>query len=365
MHPLHIVTNGERLRAQLLSGPPAPDPAAVAERLLAVQAQDARGFRLAVRARTRGLTAADVDRALGDGSLVVNWLCRGTLHLVRAEDHGWLHALTAPRQLHATTRRLGQEGVDEAAAERGVAAVERALADEGPLARERLRDRIAAAGVRTEGQALVHVLALASLRGVAVRGPMIEGKHAYALVRDWIGEAGRAPAGGSARRRPPLDRDASLAELARRYLAGHAPASDRDLARWAGLPLRDARAGLAAIAPSIHEREDGLLELTGGAAPEDAPPPRLLGAFDPVLLGWTSREWIVGEHDARVASGGIFRALALAEGRAAATWSLNRGEVGLDPFGDLDPAAARAIEEEAADVRRFLGIGRMAPPDRG
>ena len=47
-----------------------------------MQGQDPRGFRLAVRARTEGLTAADVERALGEGTLLVTWLNRGTLHLV-------------------------------------------------------------------------------------------------------------------------------------------------------------------------------------------------------------------------------------------------------------------------------------------
>ena len=56
----------ERLRAQLLAGRPARDPLAVTHRLLAVQGQDARGFRLAIRARSSGLKAADVDGALSD-----------------------------------------------------------------------------------------------------------------------------------------------------------------------------------------------------------------------------------------------------------------------------------------------------------
>ncbi|HSD80578.1 MAG TPA: crosslink repair DNA glycosylase YcaQ family protein, partial [Solirubrobacteraceae bacterium] len=69
-----------RLTAQLLAGDPGRDPVAVAERLLAVQAQDPRGARLAVRARTAGLSAADVDRCLTDDrSLVITWLNRGTL----------------------------------------------------------------------------------------------------------------------------------------------------------------------------------------------------------------------------------------------------------------------------------------------
>lgn len=67
----------QRLGAQLLSGPPLHDVVAVVERLLAVQAQDPRGARLAVRARTSGLTAADVDAALNERSVVITWLNRG------------------------------------------------------------------------------------------------------------------------------------------------------------------------------------------------------------------------------------------------------------------------------------------------
>jgi hypothetical protein len=56
----------ERLSAQLLAGRPALEPLAVVRRLLAVQGQDPRGARLAIRARSTGLTAAHVDRALTD-----------------------------------------------------------------------------------------------------------------------------------------------------------------------------------------------------------------------------------------------------------------------------------------------------------
>jgi hypothetical protein len=42
----------------------------------------------------------------------------------------------------------------------------------GPLTRSQLRERVAATGVRTEAQAMVHILALASIRGLVVRGPI-------------------------------------------------------------------------------------------------------------------------------------------------------------------------------------------------
>ena len=53
-----------------------------------------------------------MDRALTDErSLLVAWLNRGTLHLVRSEDYPWLLALTAPTQVVANARRLVQEGL--------------------------------------------------------------------------------------------------------------------------------------------------------------------------------------------------------------------------------------------------------------
>src|SRR5205085_11880255 len=108
------------------------------------------------------------------------------------------------------------------------------------------------------GQALVHLLMLACLRGIAVRGPMVAGRHAYVLADEWL------------ERRRPLDRLVALAELARRSLIGRAPAGGRDLAKWARLPLRGARAGLCRIGDLLVRRDDGLLELGGRSS--DGPP---------------------------------------------------------------------------------------------
>lgn len=339
-----------RLQAQLLAGRPERRPAAVARRLLAVQGQDARGVRLAIRARTRGLSAADVDHALTEErSLVIGWLNRGTLHLVCSDDYFWLHALTAPPRFTGNARRLEQEGVTQRAAERAVAVIERSLAAEGPLTRAQLGARIADAGVRTENQALVHLLMLASLRGLVVRGPMVGRQQAYVLVRDWIG----APT--------KINRDRALAELARRYLAGHGPAGERDLAYWAGLPLRDARVGLKAIGSELEARADGLVDLPRQTHAPKLPSARLLGAFDPLLLGWSSREPLLGAHDARVVRGGVFRPVALIRGRAVATWRLDGHEVKLEPFAPIGDGT-RELFAEMRDVVRYLTASARQPP---
>jgi hypothetical protein len=333
----------ERFVAQGLAGPPERDPVDVAKRLLAVQGQDPRGARLAVRVRSEGLGAGDVDRALTeDRSLLITWLNRGTLHLVRSEDYPLLHALTTPPLATSAKRRLAAEGISPENGERAVATVEGGLVDGGPLTRLDLRERLEAAGIPLAGQSLIHLLFLTSLRGIAVRGPMVDGHHAYVLTRDWLGPV------------EPVDREVALAELARRYLVGHAPADDRDLARWAGLPLRDARAGLAAIASEMVERDDGLLHLAAHPPVAEVPAPRLIGAFDPVLLGWTSREVILGPHTRFVTTNGIFRPFAMVEGRAVAAWKLNRGKVTIEPLGKVTKAAMAALEADAADVERFV-----------
>jgi Winged helix DNA-binding domain len=321
-----------RARRQRLHRPPG-GPVDVVRQLLAVQAQDLPAARLAVRARGRRFAAGDVDAALASGELVIAWLMRGTLHLVAREDHGWLLALTAPTRVTANRRRLGQEGVPPDEADRAVELIAAAVAADGPQIRRELAERLDAAGIRTAGQATPHLLMLAALRGRIV----LAGAAFTA-----------APPPGP----PPGD---ARAELARRWLAAHGPASERDLAGWSGLALRDVRAGLETIAAELRDHGDGLVDLAAAPRSRARLAPALLGAFDPYLLGWRDRGFAVApEHARRVhPGGGILRAVAVDDGRVVATWRRGRRGIELEPFAPLDPVAATALEAEAADIARF------------
>jgi hypothetical protein len=330
-----------RLHGQWLTDRPASGPVEVVRHLLAVQAQDGAGARLAVRARSRGLTARDVDAALHRRELVVTWLNRGTLHLVTAEDYWWLHPLTAPRTLTGVTRRLRQEGVPPEQVDRGLATIVEAIRAEGPCTRARLKARLDEAGVRTAGQALVHILAAASLAGLVVRGPMLGVDQAYVCVEDWLGPP---PA--------PVDRPEALARLASRYRAGHPQAGAADLAAWAGITLGDARTGMAAADDAGASRSR--------LRPDGLPDPVLLGPFDPALHGWPDRGWLLGPYRHVVTTNGIFRPTVLVGGRAVGTWTRPRGQVELSLFEPVDAEARRALEEDGADVTRFLGAAE--PP---
>jgi hypothetical protein len=325
-----------RMGAQLLAGPPADGVLDAVERVVGVQAQSMSAARLAVRARTSGLTAGDVDRALAAGEVVRTWLMRGTLHLVAAADLGWLTGLFGPGNLAAGKRRREALGVDDATGARALAVIEGLLAGAGPMGRSELVARLAERGIRIDpdGQAPAHLVAYAAMSGLICRGPdLARGEPSVILAAALAGR-------GTPRR---FSGDAALAELARRYLLGYGPA-------WSGLPAGTARRAFALLdAPvAAPAASDGALPVLV---------PRLLGQFDTVLLGHRDREFVLpAAHAKRVnAGGGMIAATVLVGGQVAGVWRRAGRKVTVEPFGKVAAKAHAAVEAEVADLGRFLG----------
>jgi hypothetical protein len=228
------------------------------------------------------------------------------------------------------------------------------LEEEGPLTRSEIAERLARRGIRTEGQAAFHLVALAALKGHVCMGPDRGGESAVVLVRDWLGP------------RSTLERDAALAELARRYLCAYEPAAPEDMAAWSGLGLTEARKGWHLIAQELSE-----VNMAGGQKAwtlrsqdirlRPAGFVRLLPGFDNYLLGYRSRDFAVDPLHAREVhpGGGMLRAVVLVDGRAVATWSLRRGGTNLiitvRSFDKPSPRVEEGLEAETRDIGRFLG----------
>jgi Winged helix DNA-binding domain len=347
----------ERLRAQVLTGVRPTDPVEAVCRVGALQAQDPRALRLAIRARTTGVDARAVQRVLAEpGRLVVTWLMRGTLHAVPAGDLPWLLALLRPARSSGRTRRLAL-GLDDHVLDTALPIAVELLAA-GPLTRSELADQLRAAGVPLgPGQAPAHLLSVAAREGLVCRGPDRDGEPTYVRLSDWL--PGAEPV-------EPIERDDALARLARRYLAGHGPAGAADLAAWSGLPLRDARTGLGALA-AAGEVENVRIggapayRLPGEPSPEDRSV-RLVPAFDEYLLGYRGRALALDAAYARriQAGGGIVHPAVLLGGRIIGTWRQRRADgrliVAVEPFRRLPRGTRAALAAEAADVGRFLGV---------
>jgi hypothetical protein len=313
-----------------------------------VQAQEPGAAALSIRARTEGVTRADVDAALErDRSLVRMWAMRGTLHVVPAEDARWLQELFEPQMRADADRGLTQLGVPHADRRRAAEAIVRALDLHGPLTRAVLMEHVERAGVATDGQKAAHLPRLAALEGDVVFGPPAGSKPTYALWRDWLGGD-----------QPSMPRGQALAELARRYVHAYAPTGPRDFATWSGLPAADARAGWQAIAADLVEAGADLWMPAGRAQAEPPDPPlvRMLPAFDTYLLGYRTRALAVPDAHARQVwpGGGIVRPTVVENGRAVATWRQRRSgrrvAVSIEAFSSPGPDAA----EEIAHIGRFL-----------
>jgi hypothetical protein len=341
----------ERVHAQGLADPRAGTALEAVRRVGSLQAQDGRALRLAIRARTDGLDEAAARAAFEEpDGLVVTWLMRGTLHAVPVEDVRWLLDLLRPPRTAGRTRRQAL-GLTDDLVDRALPLLDELLRP-GPLTRAEIVAELADRGVAVgPGQAPAHLLAVAAREGVICRGADRDAEPSYVRLAD------------RARPAPPLDRDEALARLALRYLRGHGPVTAADLAAWSGLPLRDARTGLAELNGRIEEiRIQGApaYRAPGEPRPRDQTV-RLLPVFDEYALGYKGRDLALDPAYAQriQAGGGIVHPAVLAGGRIVGSWRQLRIRavltVAVEPFGPLPRGARSGLETEAADIGRFVG----------
>ena len=349
-----------RLRAQHLVAPFAGSAHDVVRSLLAVQAENPGQAEWAVGARTRRRNPADLARLLDEGVVVRTHVLRPTWHFVCADDLGWLLDLTGPRVQRVTGQQLRTvHGFDDAAVDRAVSVVVEAIGANGALTRSQLGEELASRGVSGRGpsgggQFLMILLAHAELAGLICSGSRVDGEHTYARLSD------RAP---STRR---LDRDEALAELALRYMTGHGPATERDLAYWASLTLGQARAGLDQVRDRLERFDDG--GRTYWHAPGEAPPtdpsatqPRghLLQILDESYRGYQDSRWVLDAAGIVPRSREPAIGMALVDGQLVAsvrrTVTTERVRFDVQPYRRLRSAELDALKEAANRYGQFLG----------
>lgn len=345
-----------RLHAQLLGARRGKDVPETVRAAGAIQAQDRLGEQLGVGARSVGLVADDIDRARTiDRSVVRSWLMRGTLHLVASEDLRWMLDLLGEAMDAKALKRRRDLGISAEDHESVLEFLRPELARRGPMTRSEIGEALRSADLPWEGQATPHLLRTASLLGIACFGPDCEGEVTHVLIDDWLPDDVSPPD--------------PAAELARRYFDAYGPATQSDFRWWSGLPAAAARRAMQAIAGELVE-----VDVEGQAMwirPEAAKridevlatPPnllRVLGPFDPYILGYAKRDLNVPDHQLKRinAGGGMIRSCALLDGRLVGTWDRKRRARGLTvtftAFEELSDNAQAQLESEFAEIGRFL-----------
>lgn len=339
-----------RLASQRIVGSDFTDPAEVVAHLGALQAQDYAAVLWAIGLRLQEGVRSDVERAIAERKIVRTWPMRGTLHFVAAPDVRWMLRLLAPRSIAASATRYRAVGLDDATVTRGADLIVRALEGGEPLTRDAVYAALDRGGISTAEQRGYLLLWRLASEGVICFGPHRAGKPTFVLLDAWIGGGGE------------FSGDEALAELARRYFRSHGPATVRDFAWWTGLPLGDARTGIAASAPAlICDTIDGTAYWM---APEalDAPPHgrsvHLLAGFDEYLLGYTDRSAVLDPiHAVMIVPGrnGVFQPTIVVDGQVRGTWKRSGGKskamvtpLFFDPMPEgHDEALPLAIERYA------------------
>ncbi len=341
-----------RLRSQGLVSPHAVSAAEVVGSLLAVQAENPSQSAWAVACRTAEPREDDLALLLASGAVIRTHVLRPTWHYVAADDLGWLVELTAPRILRQVDQQPAkQHGYDAARFEELTAAVVDVLGEDH-LTRPQLDAGLRERGHALDGQTLMLVLAHVELHLDICSGAPADGVHTYAAT------AGRVP---SLRR---LDREAALAEIARRYFTSHGPATERDLAYWATLTLGDVRAGIAAVAGELASFEhDGR---TYWHRPGEEPPVgelepagHLLQILDETYRGYQDSRLVL-DADGHVPGGReTSTGMALVDGQMVAamkrTVTDTRVAFELAAYRPVTDAERGVLDEAATRYGAFLG----------
>ena len=356
-----IVRHGDavvrrRLRTQHLTGAGSARPEDVVGWLGAVQAQDYGPAKWALGMRLRRPCDAALERAFSEGRILRTHVLRPTWHFVLPADIRWLLTATAPRVQARSAYRYRQLGLDADTLQRTDTLLVAALRGGNQLTRADAAAVLAGAGISVAGQRLPYILANAELGALICSGPRRGRQQTYMLLEERAADASDLP------------RDEALAELARRYFAGHGPASAADFATWASLTLAEVGQSIEAAGPALRREELGGLVLWSGAATPRrtavlrSPVVRLVQGYDEYIMGYSETRRVIARPGAVWASAErpVSNLVVLLDGRVAGSWkrTVKKDVVVVEAtlFQGADDERMRALEVEAARYGAFLGL---------
>ena len=349
-------------RHHLMHRAPKQDLTRVVGEIGGVQAQVMSAAELQVGVRV-DCKVTDVRDALWKRkTLVKTWLMRGTLHLVPSKDLPLFTAAMSAFGIRNTNAWLKWMQITEAELTSLIDAIGRAL-DGQALTREELIAKVGK-GRSERAQAAMKsgwggILKPVARQGLLCFGPSRGQSVTFVRPEKWLGSWRE------------MDPDAALTVLARRYLRAYGPATKSDFTRWWGTwpgVGNRAWAGLAGdLAPvSIDGQRADMLAAdvtrvkklpTGGSV-------QLLPAFDPYVMGHSSREHIVeAAHQSKVSRvAGWISAVVLVDGRVVGTWShvavKDTLRITIEPFQRLKASTTAEARRCGESLAETLGLAK-------
>ena len=342
--------NRATLARQMLLEREVISPVAAVERLIGMQAQEARPPYIGLWSRVRDSSREEMVAAFANRRLVRATLMRGTIHAFSAADYRAFRPAIQPvldRSLSALGERSAGLDLDR------VLDAARSILAAGPLPFTEIRDRLQAQFPDVNDRALGYTVRLSiplvvmpsdHRWGFAANAP-------FGLADDWIGAC--------------ETRHDALPGLMNRYLAAFGPATVADAQTWFG--MTGLKPAFEALRPALMtfrgERGKEYFDLPDAPRPPaDTPAPvRFLPDFDNLLLSHGDRTRVIADdHRNIVYQKGNLRLLPtiLVDGVVAGMWRSERvrkeATLTVTPFAPLTTATRRELAGEAEGLIRFI-----------
>ena len=325
---------------------------------LAMQSQEYGPAKWSIGQRSSGLDDADVDAALTEGTIVGTLVLRPTWHFVARDDIRWLLALSGPRVQQGNAGRNRQLGLDARTLTRAEKVVTSILEGGNRLTRDELATELDRRKLDRGGQRMPYLLMHCELVGLIGSSGRKGKQHTYALLDE------RVPADPR-----QLDRDDALAELVRRYLGSHGPATVKDMSWWSGLTMTDVRHAIDVLGDEVARDDVDGLSFVSASSERSVRPPAVGGAhllqtYDELVVGYTESRFhgdAVGDlareaWNDRTYPTGVF----LLHGRVFGHWrrtlDAKRIRVAIHTYADATAADERALGSATKRFGRFVGL---------
>ncbi len=358
----------------------AAELATVADAMVALHATDPATVYLSAWARMSGGSQTDIADALYSDKAAIRMMgMRRTLFVVSRDVAPVVQASSAlgvaatqRRRLLAQLKQAGvadnaEKWLDDVSASALTALEKRGSAFANDLVKDEPRlntmlDLLPDKDYAVPQKVTSRILTILALQGKIIRGRPMGGwrgnRNQWWPADDWIPDG----LGG-------LEVESARVELIRRWLRTFGPAPIADLAWWTGWTLGQVRTALKSVdtvevdtdgAPGLVLADD--LDITIEPDPSAA----LLPALDPTPMGWSQRDWFLGQHRAQLfdRSGNIGPTI-FWQGRVVGGWAQRPdGEIRLRLLEDIGAIESAAVETRAAELAEWLGPLRVIPSFR-
>jgi len=338
-----------------------PDLVTICRNVCGIQAQLMASAEMACGVRSIKVHFQDLHSALWERrTLVKTTAMRQTLHLLPAEDFYIYKTAIQRSRMAALMRVMARIKVARRQVDVMNQAVMEALSA-GPLTKNELVERVKhtmTGGLKAWMELSWSVFRPAVVEGLICYGPDRGREGTFVRVDQWLPK------------QKSIDEDKAKQELFRWCLRSYGPATLRDLSRWSGIPMSEAKTVWDSLAEelrivSIDGQQAWILDKDLKALRKselDTPVVRLLPHFDPYMLAHADKAHLVEtRYYKRVyRNQGWLSPVVLLNGRVAGVWAYTRRGKALaldvELFTKLPRKMLSLLEQEAEIIARFMGL---------